>query len=53
MIHQVCDFISFRSIFFIDDMFFNTRVNRHKTILCFSYKLPPAFRENVDFLVGV
>ena len=49
----VYDFIGIKSIYFIQNMFYNTRINKHKTILCFSYKLPPAFRENVDILIGV
>jgi hypothetical protein len=49
----VYDFISIKSIYFIKNMFYNTRINKNKTILCFSYKLPPEFRENVDILVGV
>lgn len=48
----VYDFICIKSICFIQTMFYNTRINKHKTILCFSYKLPPAFRENVDILVA-
>lgn len=46
------DFINIKSIFFISNMFFNTRINKNKTILCFSHNLPPAYRENIDIRCG-
>ena len=46
------DFINIKSIYFICNMFLNTRINKNKTILCFSHNLPPEFCENIDVLLN-
>lgn len=48
----IYDFIDVKSIYFISNMFLNTRINKNKTILCFSHNLPPGFRENIDILLN-
>jgi hypothetical protein len=47
----IYDFKCLKSVYFIRDMFLNTRINKIKTILCFSYNLPPDYRENIDVLL--
>ena len=46
------DIINPRSFNFISGAIYNTRVDRIKTIVCFSYKLPPGISDNVDILIN-
>jgi len=46
------EFININSIYYIMNIFLNTRVYKIKTIICTIYKLPPSIRENIDIIIN-
>jgi hypothetical protein len=49
---MIYDFTHLKSVYFISGMIYNTRVYKIKTILCFYYNVPPAYRENIDIVLS-
>jgi hypothetical protein len=48
----VYDFTHLKSVYFISNMLYNTRVYRIKTILCYFNKVPLTYRENIDIVLS-